>query len=530
MLSKRYPIMHPKDVQSKLEGLLKSTGDGQLSRAYSEIYKMNTQDQDYRSNLAIKSLQWVYRSYQNLPLEFLVQAVALDEQGLVDPVIDDKFVLTICSNFVIVTRSGEVRFAHRSVKEFLKSSMSDAFEEDKMHDAIASSCLTFLLTLSGNPKWSGLPLDNNEEVVDLELTSFETYACLHWPFHFEATQPPSLYSRPGRSSLQLSHRFLEPLGNDSGGSMAFHKWLGFLRLYFDGKQLLDDDKQQRLVDAMSRPANAWFTACIWGLWPLYEEDEEMTIPASITQLNDRGRSPLVLACVNGRKHTVKLILEVQKMLKADQIGILIQAAARSGDLETLAETLSYRGISSYRAINAAPGVYGRSLNAALSSHKGDLSAAILFMNGAEVWLPATSTNPPKDSLKSVTKARIAVNDTNTIAESNLEMPSLESPYASKSIEDRVLGLLRDANGLRTRLLIAFEMAFMCVHFDQLKSIWTESEAPASTRAERDRAVIEDAPSMFSKPTEFGAKIVRCPFCFLICIKDDPQQRTYVNTC
>ena len=67
----------------------------------------------------MKAFKWVLCSFRPLALEALIQAIAMNVDGSVDHVIDESFVLQLCTNFIVVTKSGIVRFAHRSVKEYI---------------------------------------------------------------------------------------------------------------------------------------------------------------------------------------------------------------------------------------------------------------------------------------------------------------------------------------------------------------------------------------------------------------------------
>ena len=133
---------------------------------------MNTQDQPYQRGLAIKALQWVYCAFKPLSIEDLAQAVALDSDGNTDTVVTGSFLLQICGSFIIVTNSGSVRFAHRSVKEYLTCAAPTDFRGwtpslSNMHEQVAETCLSFLLSFEDASKWANLPTNFHEEALGL---------------------------------------------------------------------------------------------------------------------------------------------------------------------------------------------------------------------------------------------------------------------------------------------------------------------------------------------------------------------------
>lgn len=84
-----------------------------------DLFSANTLDQPHRRGLAIKTLQWVLCAVKPLTIQDLVRAVALQADGTADSVVTESFLAQVCGSFIIVTNSGVVRFAHRSVEEFL---------------------------------------------------------------------------------------------------------------------------------------------------------------------------------------------------------------------------------------------------------------------------------------------------------------------------------------------------------------------------------------------------------------------------
>ena len=112
----------------------------------------------------------------------LVQAVALDQYGDIDPVIERRFLLEIGNNLIFVTKSDTVKFAHRSAREFLvqsllRNSQREAITLHSAHAQASETCLAFLISLKGDSKWGNLRTDGRKDAKGLNFSSFEMYAC-----------------------------------------------------------------------------------------------------------------------------------------------------------------------------------------------------------------------------------------------------------------------------------------------------------------------------------------------------------------
>ena len=366
---------------------------------------MNTQEQPYRRALAIKALRWVFCAFKPLTIEDLAQAVALDSDGNTDTVVTGSFLLQICGSFIIVTNSGSVRFAHRSVKEYLTHSRLPGFGGLEVsvlnaHAQVAQTCLSFLLSLGDASKWSRLPTNIHEEAVGLSLTGFELYACFFWALHCEN----AVMSWSWLRFQHLFDRFVSVRsetvreGKVTIASTAFQKWISLLWRVFQTDSNLGGSMRRRLEDTISDPPTPIFTACIWDF-----ADEALGLMAregqTVNLRNYKGKSCLYLACENGLGKIVNTLGRSLAIMDAqhEQWGSELHAAASSGLLTSFVTMLECGA-----HVNTPTGFYGRTIDAAIRGGNPAIVTHALKA-GAEVWLPATAalTRPIKGRSSSV---------------------------------------------------------------------------------------------------------------------------------
>ena len=383
-LNKRAPILHPKDVQIKLDILQRDTGHPSLESVYCDLFAVNTQGQDHKRSLVTKALQLVLCSLSPLSMEGLVQAVAHDADGNVDPFMNEAFLLQIGNNFIRVTKNGTVKFAHRSVKEYLVR--SGKISRDSGDVQAAEICQGFLLSFKDESKWGHLPTRLLQDARGLNLTIFEMYACFFWASHYE--QVTSECER----LHEMVAKFLSMIAletNDPVPSIAFQRWISLLCRVFSADYPCEGLVRQRLEDAISFPPHPIFTACIWGfeshVSKLVRYDRKLT-----GVRNHRGKSCLYLACEHGNRDVVRTLIENGADVDqcSDHWGTGLQAAASSGNLETFEEMLQ-RGASVNLPINS----HGRTLDAAISGANAGIVMRALE-EGVDVCLECTDKPVP----------------------------------------------------------------------------------------------------------------------------------------
>ena len=345
----------------------------------------------------------MFCAFKPLTIEDLAQAVALHSDGNTDTVVTGNFLLQICGSFIIVTNSGSVRFAHRSVKEFLMRNLlpgnlipgnllpgSQGFDFllSHAHAQVAETCLSFLLSFEDASKWARLPTNIHEEAVDLSLTGFEMYACFFWASHCEI-------ARTDASWLRFEHLFTKFVSVRSEtvkeskvavASTAFQKWISLLWRVFQTDSNLDESMRHRLEDAISDPPTPLFTACIWGfaeiVWGL-----EVRKDRTANVRNYRGKSCLYLACENGHDKIVTALIRLRAFIVDaghGRWGSDLHAAASSGLSPIFEKILAYSA-----QVNPPEGFYGRTIDAAIRGGNPAIVTHALKA-GAEVWLPSTA--------------------------------------------------------------------------------------------------------------------------------------------
>ena len=323
-----------------------------------------------------------------------------------------SFLLQICGSFIIVTNSGSVRFAHRSVKEYLKQdwlSGSQEFESSPVnpHAQVAETCLSFLVSFEGASKWARLPTSFHEEALDLSLTGFEMYACFFWASHCEQARTRGSWKR-------LFYKFFSVKSEKSGegevtvASTAFQKWINLLWRVFQTDCNLEDSVRHRLEDAISDPPTPLFAACIWGFdieaLRLIRRGGRLVNPN-----NCRGKSCLYLASENGNSKIVDGLVCYPAIVDAghERWGSYLHAAASSGLL-----TCFVRMLECGARVNTPEGFYGRTIDAAI---RGGNPAIVIhaLKAGAEVWLPSPDApiRPRKRRSRMVPSTEISISET-----------------------------------------------------------------------------------------------------------------------
>ena len=323
-------------------------------------------------------------------MEDLVQAVALGSDGTIDTVVTGNFLLQICGNFIIVTNSGSVRFAHRSVKDFLSrdllpGSLRFNFETSDAHVQIAETCLSFLLSFEDNSKWASLPTNLHEEAVGLSLTGFEMYACFFWAAHSERAKAALHVGEFGNLLDKFVFLRKDTLRRSQVviAGAAFQRWTSLLWRVFRTDNDLGDPIRHRLEDTISDPPLPLFVACIWGFTD--EVQVMLRRGLSANERNYRGKSCLYLACEMGHSKLANTIIQSTNITdeKHGRWGSALQAAAFSGLTSTFSMMLSHGA-----QVNTPEGLYGRTLDAAINGRNSAIVTDALKA-GVEVWLPSS---------------------------------------------------------------------------------------------------------------------------------------------
>ena len=191
---------------------MNEVGDPDLDKVYSEIYDMNTKAGTKSRAIATRAFHWMMCAQRPLSVPELAAVAAADQSETMKKEVNDKYILKICSNFIIADSSLIAQFAHLSVREYLQHREINGIKEyssERSHNPVAETCLTCLLDLP-------LPLSSIEKFDDTPLGYSVLYWASHWQQAFENRGSSSLgkiYAEfiPGKRITALFTDWLEIL-------------------------------------------------------------------------------------------------------------------------------------------------------------------------------------------------------------------------------------------------------------------------------------------------------------------------------
>ena len=210
------PFRLPEDVEARLDQLDANIGLPDLASVYKEIYEKNTRTASKDREYAIKAYKLVLCSRRSLYAPEFTEAVSLKPDGSRNTYVDRQYVLQICSNFLVIDAWTEVRFAHLSVVEFLKSgAFGDMFSDSLTHAQAAETCLSCL-----QPKTRS----EAEKVYRERFNAytFSSYAGRYWLAHCQST------SEDERQRGLLGELYAEFL-SDTKWKPTFIAWMDYIR-------------------------------------------------------------------------------------------------------------------------------------------------------------------------------------------------------------------------------------------------------------------------------------------------------------
>lgn len=157
-----------------------------LAQAYESTLTRINQQSKSRSKLAMQVLSWVLNCRRPLQVEELRHALAVDasddkleEENLPSP----KLMINSCMGLVLVDHSsGQIRFAHLTVLEFLRDVHRDLFGQAQADLRIAQSCLKYL---SFRPFHESRCDTQGDILENLRSYPFLDYAAGNWGEHLD---------------------------------------------------------------------------------------------------------------------------------------------------------------------------------------------------------------------------------------------------------------------------------------------------------------------------------------------------------
>ena len=311
--SSKSRLRHSKDVETKLQALEKRTGLPELDAVYREIYEMNTEEGSESRAVAVRAFKWILSAYEPLELLELSYAAALRDDGILDPEVNNDFVLDVCSNFVIVDASNHAQFAHASVRDFLNDQAIDhcrIYTEKMVHTQAAKTCLIYLT--------SSMFLSAPENVLG---TGFPAYVRSFWTSHYRACEENRKEDNVLRK-LVVDFLSLEEL------HPGFLRWHKCITLYFTSGDFPSVFRR-------------WYSATPAVVLGFIHRQRKMEVDCWTPK-----PSPFLVACVVGFLDVVKHQPEGQEMLDARNSWSCsgLHLACIYGHLD-IALTLLQRGVS-----------------------------------------------------------------------------------------------------------------------------------------------------------------------------------------
>ena len=154
----------------------------ELSAAYDDAMdRIKAQDQ-YRRQVALRIIHWIFLAYRPLTVAEIKHALAVEEgDAELDPdgIPEDDQLISSCVGMVVVSEeSGVMGFVHFTVQEYLEQIGPDQLTAPRLE--IAQTCLTYLL-------FEDLAENEPLEYLDGKIVSAEFpllgYAAQHWGDH-----------------------------------------------------------------------------------------------------------------------------------------------------------------------------------------------------------------------------------------------------------------------------------------------------------------------------------------------------------
>ena len=260
-LNENPPLRLPEDVEDKIEKIKNEVGLPVLNAVYNDVYDMNTQNSRRGREYAVRAYRILLCALQPLTVQMLAEAVSLDPGGKRNPHVNEKYVMAICSTFIVADDEGIVRFAHLSVAEYLRSqAFTDLYSDANAHAQAAEACLLHIV--------HRLPaLHNRNALTGPELSPFSDYAILFGLMHYESTSQE--IRREGHHALLLSDFFglkAPSLGFDLWTMLLNHGHNGLLTFSLVALQGV----RQRLANAFKPQPTIISVSCAWGFAEIVE--------------------------------------------------------------------------------------------------------------------------------------------------------------------------------------------------------------------------------------------------------------------
>jgi hypothetical protein len=252
-----------------------------LGGVYEDIYAGNINHYEEEDKITAEAIfRWLLCSQRPLRSSEFCTAISLNEDGETLPI---ETVLQLCCNFVVHDQELDVfRFAHLSVREYLEEK-KDVYSTTLNHATAANACLATLLSLS-NSNSNGLG----------------EYACWYWALHCAES---GTYLQEGELQKRFNKFMLQ------GQDIYFTRWSQEAGLLLSKIPRYDwQPLEHRANSTMSLPPHPIFATCSWGFTETLHLLLE-TNPLDYTRRNQKGETPLYVACHYGNLRIVQRLID-----------------------------------------------------------------------------------------------------------------------------------------------------------------------------------------------------------------------------
>ena len=334
-LDENSPFRLAEDVISKLDRLDEEVGLPDLDLVYNDIYQKNTRAGTRDRENVIKTFKFLLYSFVEWYLHDLANAISLGVDGRLNSAIDSSYVLDICSNFLVVDRSGRVQFAHLSVPEYLKGGRSAiVFSDMDAHAQIAEVCLSYVMSPSAQEIVKSGDFDRRQALRPLrwrkrgaiDIPPVEPYYDGIGPYH-----PLGLHMYA--FALCLEHCELASMVKREKGTALCSLFTTFMSVVeinpefltwthssLDAKVFPDypqnwtaqkrfDLYRNKIGQTRADPQDTFFAACAYGFTEILQYMMRSGVDVDVNRRNQNGAPGLWVASKYGQFSVVELLLD-----------------------------------------------------------------------------------------------------------------------------------------------------------------------------------------------------------------------------
>lgn len=264
----------------------------QLPKDLTEIYNHVMKDIHDENNNSERSCQiaqntfkWLLHAQKTLQSDEFLEAISPTKGKA------SKYEVIQACRSLVVGEQNRFRFAHYSVREHLRK--IPEYSPTQCHIVATQSCLTILNTTFG--------ADHSKGDLSDAQRSFNRYALLYWPVHYEGIQSEYTDHRWEAIKILLRNFLLQ-------GRVKSNK---FTDWFSQAQEMIKESKELeflllKLNSIQANPPTPLFAACVFGIADLIGKFERE--PNGLNKYNAHGQSALCLAVENNNLEVVKALL------------------------------------------------------------------------------------------------------------------------------------------------------------------------------------------------------------------------------